>query len=290
MSAVSTNFGGNGAIDDMVVVFDHQGGGVWLETDRIYAPGPGQGRADWPRFGMSLEMKGDWMWIGAPGGREAAGNDIGRCHLFKRDASGHWSEVRQMRHRDRDPITAFSQDSLGQKVAADFDSGSLMAIAPNYRHWGPGGPSSNLAEWGGAYLFDLELGDRHCGVSANSTGQPGSLSLVGSDVVGESNLTLHGYNMPAGEFALCLYGQPSAALSLATGGELCLFGGPIHRLFPLRRVGESGGIYYPIDFTDSGNLNTLLPGTTWAFQVWHRDRIGGQSVTNTTSAVTITLD
>lgn len=290
ISAVSTNFGGNGAIDDMVVVFENQGHGNWVETDRVFAPGPEQASWDWPRFGMSLEMKGDWMWVGAPGGREAAGNDIGRCHLFKRASSGQWSEERQMRHRDRDPITAFSQDSLGRKVAADFDSGSLMAIAPNYRHWGPGGPSSNLAEWGGAYLFDLELGDRHCHGSANSTGQPSTLTLVGSRVVGESDLTLHGYNLPVGAFALCLYGQPSAAFAMTTGGNLCLAGGPVHRLFPVSQVGESGGLYYQIDFSDPGNMAALLPGTTWAFQVWHRDRIGGQSVTNTSSAMTLTLD
>jgi hypothetical protein len=291
ISAVSNNNSGNNPFNDVVILYEKVGTTGWVETGRIFAPGPGQTRSEWPRFGSGLAMQGEWLWIGAEGGREPAGWNIGRCHLFRQDSRAQWNEVAQMRHSDRDPSNNWQGDWLGKSVAADFENGHLVATAQAYISSDPNGPVSVPAVYvfGGAYMFDLERGQALCPGSINSTGRSGMLSVTGNPSVQVGKLTLHAYDLPPGEFALFLYGQESHPHTLATGGNLCVAGGPIYRVLPGIQVGEGGGMFHDLDFQASYNLANLLPGTTWAFQTYYRDRVNGNSVTNTTRAVRLTL-
>ena len=286
VSAVSTNSSGFNPIHDRVVIFEHVGGGSWIETAVVYAPGPGQDISDLPRFGSGLDMHGDWLWVGAEGGRAEPVWNIGRCHLFKRDSNQQWNEAAQMRHSDSDSGGPFNGARLGSKVAADWEQGYLAAITPAFVD---GNAAGTEAVFGGAYIFDLERGESFCEPTANTTGKLGALSVTGSPLVSDGNLTLHAFELPVGEFGLFLYGRESAELSLFTGGQLCLAGGPITRLFPALRVGEGGDFFHHMDLQAPHNLQRLLPETTWVFQVWHRDMVSGVSTTNTTRAVRLTL-
>jgi len=271
-------------------VFADQGAGAWVLEDTITPPGPYQNPSAFPRFGCAIEMEGNWMWVGARGGNDPALSYQGKCHLFHRQATGSWTEQAQMRYSDRDPTFMAYGASMGARVAADFDNGQLMASASDYRRWGAGGQASGLAVCGGAYLFDLELGDRFCAGTTNSSGAEGVLAVIGSLEVTLNHLRLHAHHLPPGEFALCLYGQESAPVPLLSGGALCILGGPVQRLFPVLTSGSGGEVYYDVDLQAPSEATRLLPGSTWSFQVWHRDHVGGASVTGTTSAMRVTLE
>ena len=235
-------------------------------------------------------MEGDLLFVGAPGGREPEANNRGRCHLFQRDSNWVWTELGQFRNSDREFGQGFPGEELGKEVAADFERGVLLASAPVYRHWGPDGPGSTEAVYGAAYLFDYAHGETICSGSTNSRGEESGLSLLGSPQVSRGNLTMHGYKLPVDEFALCLYGQVSQPVPIQTGGNLCILGGAVTRLFPAIRVGETGEVFHEIDWQDPLNALRLQVGTTWGFQVWHRDLQGGASVTGTSMAVELMLE
>ncbi|MCB9910074.1 MAG: hypothetical protein H6829_07345 [Planctomycetes bacterium] len=92
-----------------------------------------------------------------------------------------------------------------------------MASASDYRRrWGAGGQASGLAVCGGgAYLFDLELGDHFCAGTTSSSGAEGVLAVIGSLEVTLNHLRLRATCRPA----VCpvLYGQESARATAFSG-------------------------------------------------------------------------
>ena len=280
----------NTGVTNFIDFFEWDGVGTWLNRGRLYPPGPGQTTADSPRFGASLELEGNMLFVGAPGGSEPEANNRGRCHLFERDDNWIWTEIAQYRNSDRELGQGFPGEELGREVAADFEHGILLASAPQHRAWGPNGASGNEAIFGAAYLFDHARGEAVCPGSMNSAGTESGLSLLGSPRVVDDILTMHGFKLPVGEFALCLYGQVSAPFPIQTGGNLCVLGGAVTRLFPAIAVGETGEIFHEIDFAAPLNALHLQAGTTWGFQIWHRDLQGGQSVTGTSRAIELMLE
>jgi hypothetical protein len=120
------------------------------------------------------------------------------------------------------------------------------------------------------------LGTNYCSPAVqNSSGQPGSMSAIGSLAVADQNLTLMASQLPPGKFGYFLV---SANQGLIVGpggsqGNLCL-GSPIGRFVSqVQNSGPTGS------FSIVVNMNSLptappvaiLPGDTWNFTTWYRD-------------------
>ncbi len=269
--------------NEAIWVYEQDALGDWVTTSQVRPSGSDLEPQDFPFFGHDFEIDGRWLLVGAPGANDGAVPSAGLAILYYDDPALGWTEVNRFRNFDQ-PASLPGGSLFGLRVAADFKSGVIAGTGPQYQECVPGNPYCTI---GSTYMFDLEQGERFCNQSANSTGEASQLTVTGSLAVSENNFILHGYDMPVGEFALPLYGLEGTGFPVSTGGSLCLTGGgAIHRLLPAQVVGESGEIYRDLDLNAAA---LLLPGTTWGFQVWHRDQLGGASVTNMSNAVRVTL-
>ncbi len=123
----------------------------------------------------------------------------------------------------------------------------------------------------------------YCATNPNSTGNAGHIYAVGSASVTANDLELWASNLPAPQWTQFFYGPLAQQVPLASG-FLCV-GGNIDR-FPLQVSGAGGIAVQPVDF---GNLpgGAISAGSTWRFQVIHRDILGGSLTANLTDGLEI---
>ncbi len=264
------------------VTIEEFAGGQWQRT-QIIQDGNLQPGGEKALMGAALELIGDLLCIGMPGMRMGT-ERAAEIRLYEYVQGSGFQAQKSFRHRNA-PL--FDNVALGYQIAFDPERGRIIGGDPWYQYTSPTSP---LGWAGGDVLhFDMELGeDLVCQGTQNSSGRASHLAVTGSLNVAEDRLTLHGSGLPPGEFALFLYGQPGPTFPILTGGQLCLTGG-VSRMMPPGPVGHWGQRVQEIDFTVPREAANLMPGTTWAFQVWHRDFIGGASVTGTTNAVRVTM-
>ncbi|HRV80865.1 MAG TPA: hypothetical protein P5218_05490 [Planctomycetota bacterium] len=128
----------------------------------------------------------------------------------------------------------------------------------------------------------------YCEVSPNTTGLPGLLAVSGSSTVADANLTLDATQLPTNVFGIFLMSpaQDRIALPAPGSGFLCM-GSPFYR-FSSQIVfsGAAGAVTFPLDFQNLPQGQTFQAGSTWNFQLWHRDSNPGPT-SNTTRAVTV---
>ncbi len=274
----------NAVCPSVVAIFEKQGQN-WLQTqvlDEInLEPGNEHGR-----FGTDLKLKGDSLLVSLPG-QNHLGTPRGEARHYKHLPGQGFQLQTIYRHRSN-PLSANSL--LGMEVDADFENGMLIAGDPNYHYAEPLSPNGNGSAFGAVLVFDLPLGQElTCPGSPNTFGAAGHLSVLGNLQVSESRLTLHASQLPPGKLALFLYGQSGMPYNIQSGGQLCINGG-IYRMLPAGLIGEWGERILDVDFTLPREAQNLMPGTTWAFQVWHRDLVPGlPSFTGTTNAVEVLL-
>ncbi len=138
-----------------------------------------------------------------------------------------------------------------------------------------------------------DLGTRYCSPAVtNSTGLPGTLRAMGSDVVADQLFILRAEDLPANEFGLFLVSATQAFIQNPGGsqGNLCL-GGTIARFsHDVKNSGPTGTFSLAVDLTQlPGPLNVpVMPGDTWNFQAWHRDK-NPMPTSNFTDAVSVTF-
>ena len=139
------------------------------------------------------------------------------------------------------------------------------------------------------------LGSVYCNPAVpNSTGLPGSMAALGSDLVAHNNVTLLATQLPTNQFGYFLASQTQAFVVLPPGsqGNLCL-GGSIGRYaaFPANS-GLNGSFQLLIDLTaipaPSGGPGAVIPGETWNFTAWYRD-VNPINTSNFTEAVSVLL-
>lgn len=138
------------------------------------------------------------------------------------------------------------------------------------------------------------LGASECDPNApNSTGVPGRLFAVGSNVAAANNLTLLMANLPVNSFGLIAVGQSNGVLTQFGGsqGSFCLNGSDIGRYSSLTfNSGSDGRWSQGIDLTaiptPSGFTTSAMAGQTWGWQVWYRDMNPGQ-VSNFTNVIRV---
>ena len=126
------------------------------------------------------------------------------------------------------------------------------------------------------------LGTPYCSpATANSTGSPGELTVVGEEAIALNSVTLTARHLPVhaiGVFVTSLTQAPGAGIpnsqgTLCLGGDLGRFVGPGQ----IQSSGFHGALALNIDLNahpTSSSFVSVLPGETWNYQLWHRDAVG----------------
>ena len=133
-----------------------------------------------------------------------------------------------------------------------------------------------LSGAGASCTAPTPLGTNFCGPAVpNSTGSPGMISGVGSDVAVDNNLVLLATNLPSNQagYYLASLSQGFVANAGGSQGNLCL-GAPAARFISqIMTSGAEGTIAVQIDTSliPSSPPQPILAGQTWNFQLWHRD-------------------
>ncbi|MEM1453222.1 MAG: hypothetical protein AAGI22_29235 [Planctomycetota bacterium] len=184
--------------------------------------------------------------------------------------------------------------------------------------WAPGepddaGPSSNYAEWlpsglfadtpstsaqATSYLVEWTpgLGESYCDSNPNSTGAMGVMSLEGSAVLVENDLTLVATSLPPGAFGFFLVSRDRGFTPNPAGsaGNLCLSSSIGRYIGPgqIQQASPSGRLSLPISpifFPSPGGFYASDPGDEVHFQAWFRDASGGVATSNFTDGLAVTL-
>ncbi|MEZ6015393.1 MAG: hypothetical protein R3F49_09790 [Planctomycetota bacterium] len=141
-----------------------------------------------------------------------------------------------------------------------------------------------LANGGGGWTSLLDLFDEPaaaCPSFANSTGAPGVLVATGSSRPASNDLTLWARGLPGGVTTLLAYGALGAPVRFGDGA-LCL-AGPVLGRYITPAASAAGDLRIDLDQAAvSTGPGTFLVGTTWLFQLVHRDpgAVSGHNVTN----------
>ena len=138
----------------------------------------------------------------------------------------------------------------------------------------------------GTFWLDLDalISLDYCGPGVpNSTGQRGSMLVLGSNEAAQRSLYLRATNLPPGQTVLPLCSRTQGFFPMVGGslGTLCV-GGVIGR-FDLGTSDSSGVYQVQADgrlLPEGGMLVPVLAGQSWNFQVWHRDVGGVSNLTN----------
>lgn len=130
-------------------VFDRDGSGVWVQTQKIVATIRKSGDA----FGGSISISGDYIAVGATSEDEDAAEGsyksaAGGGYIFERNGAGVWNQIQKIVANDR-----LAGDYFGCDVSISGD----YAIFGAYRedHDAAGGGSS-MSSAGSAYIFERD--------------------------------------------------------------------------------------------------------------------------------------
>ncbi len=196
-----------------------------------------------------LDGDGDLDWIlSAFSGR--------RWTLYENDGAGNFTE-RRVFQATSNPACAVMLDFDGDQ---DLDLALLDEIADEIVLWENTCPASNF-----------------CTATANSSGLPATVNFTGSCSVAENDLTLHVGPMPD-SLGFFFYGQSAMPAQPIGNGGRC-------RASPGYRSPSScasGGIL-SADFDLASPpvaAATVLPGSTWRFQLVFRDTAAGGAFFN----------
>ncbi len=163
-----------------------------------------------------------------------------------------------------------------------------------------GGPASVVE---GA-LDDLEVFSVDCGriwtdfcapAVPNISGQPASLSVLGSAVALDNHLTLRTEGLAVDQFGYYVVGGTQAPNPGAGGGigTICVQA-PLGRFASqVMSSGSTGVISVPIDLTVLPTLPSaaVQAGDVWHFQLWYRDATpSGAATSNFSNGVTVKFD
>jgi hypothetical protein len=140
-------------------------------------------------------------------------------------------------------------------------------------------------DWNGDGVMDACSPPNYCTGGVNSSGLTGVMSVSGSPVVADNDLTLCASQMPPNQWSFFLMSQSQANVPGFGGsqGVLCL-GPPIVR-FDRAALGEiqkttlQGTRCLDVDLTNLPQNVVFDIGSTWNFQLWCRD----QNPTNTSN-------
>ena len=138
------------------------------------------------------------------------------------------------------------------------------------------------------------IGANYCGPAENnSSGGPGMIAAIGSEVVADNSVILRASGLPNDQFGYFLNSQTQGFVPNPGGsqGNLCLGGGVGRYATQVASTGTAGGLQLPLDLattpTPGGDV-AIQPGETWNFTCWFRDLNPG-STSNFTDGVSVTF-
>ena len=144
-------------------------------------------------------------------------------------------------------------------------------------------------------LFEGRAQPLCTGGPPNATGVQSTLSISGSPVAGDQLTASVSGLAPGGMFGLLIVGDMTTPPMPISGsrGSLCV-GGILGRFNGQVQSADAAGTQrYSVNTASipSGNgVAAVQPGSTWAFQAWHRDTApGGVATSNTSSATAVTF-
>jgi hypothetical protein len=134
----------------------------------------------------------------------------------------------------------------------------------------------------------------YCVAQPNSTGTTASIGVTGSLSIVANVFTLTAQGATPNQFALFFYGPEQTQMPLGDG-FLCIGPGAtgLFRLGPAQLIDGTGRLTRAVDFEAApanAGSGEVLPGSTWNFQMWHRDSMAaGGTGSNLTDAVSVTF-
>lgn len=124
----------------------------------------------------------------------------------------------------------------------------------------------------------------YCTSTANSTGLPAVMQFQGEGNISLNNLTIITTGCPAFSSGVYFFGPN--AIQVPFGNGFRCVGGAVSR-FPVQQTNEFG------DAVRTLNLNNMpqpvTVGSTWRFQFWYRDVLGGGSGYNLSDGLAVTF-
>jgi hypothetical protein len=177
-------------------------------------------------------------------------------HLFHQEGAA-WPGVLRVTASDGDP-----NDFLGRSIALD---GNRLAATSH-------GDDDVAVGSGAGYLFDMiPVLTNSCSSSANSTGAAATLSWTGSTSVTANDLVLIATPVP-NQAGLFYYGPNQLDLPFGNGRR-CV-GGAVYRLDV--HVASGNVLSHALDITTPPGMGGQIQvGSSWNFQAWFRDPMGG---------------
>ena len=202
-------------------------------------------------------------------------------------------------------VTGSGQYEIGGQVALmqhlqldlSFDGAPARHFDSGLVQGGAGFPALTIdVALNGFYCFDevftieafpLDVGTPYCVSVANSSGQPAQIRAFGSTVVADNGLTLVATDCPTSKAGIFFFGSTPSQTPFGDG-FLCI-APPVSRIPTPVSTGFSGTVLLPLDLQQPPLSTTVLPGTTWHFQLVFRDPPGGPKGFNLTDALTISF-
>lgn len=151
-----------------------------------------------------------------------------------------------------------------------------------------GGVPSAFAEFNFALRIEAQVVP-YCTALPNVAGLPGVMDWSGSTSITANDLVVGANFLPVNATALFFYGPNQGQLPFGNG-FLCVSGG-FARLGSPVIADATGQVSQAVDYNAPpalpGGVFSILPNSTWNFQVWYRDLNPGTALFNTTDALQI---
>lgn len=261
---------------------------IGATQDDFFAPGPGYvqvrsgkkgtgnllhtltGVDDGERFGASLDDAGDWDGDGFNDIIVGTSPSISSIPSYAAVFSG------------QDGSLMFTIDSLtanehaGHSVAGlgDGDGDGRNEIVVGVPEAQPAGLGSGTARVYESPFSVCGAVTAYCPATLNSSGNAGTLANIGGTSVGDNDILLFASGLPTGNPGVFFYGNSSTSVPFGAG-TLCVSGPFVKRLAMVpAQVG--GFAILAVDITaETAPEYEITPGSTWFFQYWFRDPVGG---------------
>jgi len=130
-----------------------------------------------------------------------------------------------------------------------------------------------------------------CEATANTAGGGVQLSLSGGTSLSSTSARLLGWGGIPGQPGVIFYGPDAISLPLGDGVR-CVGGAPVRRLRPPITFDLFGTTEYILDYQAEplgAGPATVIPGSTWHFQLWYRDPNSGGAGHNLSSSLRLTF-
>ncbi len=132
------------------------------------------------------------------------------------------------------------------------------------------------------------VGESYCTPTPNSTGFPALIEALGTTSLALDHLLLAADSLPALQFGIFFYGSARQEVPFGNG-LLCVAPGTtgLGRL-AVQRADAAGRITHRLDYDHPPSDSTrILAGSTWHFQTWFRDPMGGGAAFDTSEGRTL---